>query len=340
MHIHRNLLGLRCRAAAFSFLLAGTGPLLHAQQSATPELNLRAPVLLASEAAPSGLLATDNSLYSTSSSSLDATASATHFDLGASALDSSQPPPRRRYGRPNYSGSNSNPDGSNKYTFAGGFGFSMPTGGTHNYLTPGWKFQVGGGRNFNKTLGVLVQFDYDHFGFQQATLNNLLGIYNKEITTFDNQNPGAGISQIPQLGGTSHDWSFTLDPIVNFYNGDKWGAYVIGGAGFYHKTANFTTPQTAEYCDPYYGCYQYQANATIDKYTSNAFGLNGGLGFTYKPSKFSGERLFAEARYVWTDNQPKPYSETGTTAHPNYYNVFPQNSAHTTYIPITFGLRF
>ena len=44
--------------------------------------------------------------------------------------------------------------------------------------------------------GVNVQFDWDNFGFQTATLNNLLAIYNSF---------GA---QISQLGGTSHVWSF------------------------------------------------------------------------------------------------------------------------------------
>jgi hypothetical protein len=339
MHIHRTLVGLVCRVAALSFLMAGTASRIEAQQASAVASNQNSPVLVASNAAPAELASPSSSAYS-SSFSPDIVAGES-LDLSSAALASSQPPPRRRYGRPNYADSHTNPDGSNKYTFVGGVGFTLPTGGTHNYLTPGYKFQVGGGRNFNKTLGVLAQFDYDHFGFQTATLNKLLGIYNAEIAAYDATASAQNqVSPLPQLGGTSHDWSFTLDPIINFYNGNKWGAYVIGGAGFYHKTANFTTPQAAEYCDPYYGCYQYQANATVDKYTSNAFGANGGFGITLKPSRFANERLFAEARYVWTDNQPKPYSETGTTANPNYYNVFPQNSARTTYIPITFGLRF
>jgi len=337
MHTYRTLIGLACRAAAISLLVAASASRMEAQQSAAAA-NQVAPVLIASNAAPADIASASGAMYS---SSLSPDALATdRLDLSAAALAGSQPPPRRRYGRPNYSDSHTNPDGSNKYTFVGGFGLTLPAGGTHNYLTPGYKFQVGGGRNFNKTLGVLAQFDYDHFGFQTATLNKLLGIYNNEIASYNAANPGADISPIAQLGGTSHDWSFTLDPVVNYYNGEKWGAYVVGGAGFYHKTANFTTPQTAEECDIYYGCFSYQANETIDKYTSNAFGANGGFGFTLKPSRFASERFFAEARYVWTDNQPKPYSETGTTANPNYYNVFPQNSARTTYIPITFGLRF
>jgi hypothetical protein len=325
MHTYRSLAS---RAAAFSVLVAGTVTLMQAQQSAVPASTRSAPVLLASDAAPADLASAPGSSYSSSAPPADADAVPTErFDLRSAALAGSQPPPRRRYGRPNYADSHTNPDGSNKYTFVGGVGLTLPTGGTHNYLTPSYKFQVGGGRNFNKTLALLIQFDYDHFGFQTATLSKLLAIYNAAPTS-------AGFTQ---LGGTSHDWSFTLNPVVNFLQGDRGGAYLTGGVGYYHKTANFTVPGTGVYCDPYYGCYEYSANQTVDKYTSNAFGANGGLGFTFKPSRFAGERFFVEARYVWTDNQPKPYNVSGTTS---YYNAFPQNSARTTYAPITVGLRF
>lgn len=324
--INKNRLStLLVRTAALGVFTAVATLGLEAQQPAaaatpaSPAVNLQASLM-----APIDLSAASYfSSSSSSSSSSDADAApAERFD---SSSDTMQPPPRRRYRRPNYSDSHTNPDGSNKYTFLVGGGFTLPTGGTHNYASPGWAIQVGGGRNFNKTLGVLVQFDYDHFGMQTSTLNNQLALYN---------DLGAGLTQ---LGGSVHDWSFTLDPIVNYYTSDTWGAYVTGGIGFYHKYTQFTTPGVGTYCDPFYGCYQYQANQPVDWYTSNAFGVNGGFGFTYKLSRWSGARLYAEARYVWTDNQPKPYDVSGAT---NYFNAFPQASARTTYIPVTFGLRF
>lgn len=207
----------------------------------------------------------------------------------------------------------------------------MPVGGTHNYLTTGWGFQVGASRNFNKKFGVAVQYDYDHFGFQTNTLNNLLFIYNSLGAQDQNGNP------LSQLGGTSHIWSFTVDPRYTFYDSDKYGAYVVGGFGFYHKTANFTIPGISVYCDPFYGCFQYEANQTIDKYTSNAPGINGGIGMTYKFSRFASARFYAEARYVYTFNSARPFDASGNTP---YFNVFPQNSAKTSYIPVKFGIRF
>lgn len=323
----RNRLStLFLRTAALGVFTAAATLGLQAEQPAAatapaqPALNLQASLM-----AP-----LDLSSSSSSSSSSDADASASErFDMSPEAA--MQPPPRRRYRRPNYSDSHTNPDGSNKYTFMVGGGFTVPTGGTHNYASPGWKFQVGGGRNFNKTLGVLLQFDYDKMGIQTHTLNDQLALYNSLGASDQNGNP------LSQLGGYIHDWSFSLDPIVNYYTSDTWGAYVTGGIGFYHKATVFTTPAIGEYCDPYYGCYTYQANQPIDTYNSNAFGVNGGFGFTYKLSRWSGTKLYGEARYVWTDNSPRRFDVSGTTA---YFNAFPQASARTTYIPVTFGIRF
>lgn len=256
------------------------------------------------------------------------TAKAEGFSFGARE---GQPPPRRRYGRPNYSDSHTNADGSAKYSFFAGGGFTVPVSKTHAYATPGWKIQAGGGRNFNQAVGVMVEFDYDKFGMQKSTLTNQINLYNNLCI----QNSGQ--SCLDQLGGNIHDWSFSLNPVVNFYASDTVGAYVTGGPGFYHKYTQFTTPAIGTYCDPYYGCYQYQANQPVDWYTSNAFGLNIGAGLTYKLSRWANQRFYMEARYVWTDNKQRPYDVSGTT---NYFNAFPQASERTTWIPVTFGIRF
>jgi hypothetical protein len=320
------------RTAAATFLAAAGTLGLHAQQSAGTAAPLPAINLKTSLIAPLNLSVPDSSssnLGYSSSVGSDELANAELFTISDSE---EQPPPRRRYGRPNYNDSRTNADGSPKYDFFGGGGFGLSTGGTHNDLSAaGWGLQVGGGRNFNKKIAVNVQFDYDHFGFQTATLNNLLAIYQSLGAVDGNGNP------ISELGGSSHVWSFSLDPKYTFFEGDKYGVYGVVGVGFYHKTANFTTPGVGTYCDPFYGCYQYVANQTIDKYTSNAPGFNAGFGMTYKFSRFASQRFYAEARYVFVDNQPKPFDISGTTA---YFNAFPQNSAKTSYIPVKFGIRF
>jgi hypothetical protein len=333
---HNRISSWMVRIAAVTLFAAGVS--LHAQQPAAPAPAYPALNLQAALNAPLDLTLPSSPGNSFSSSSDDTIGNPAAFfgDAATPAGDSLQPPPRRRYGRPRYNDSSHNADGSNKYTFEGGAGFTLATGGTHNYYKPSYKFQVGGGRNFSNKFAVLAQFDWDNFGVQTNTLNNLLPIYQSLC--------GSGCTGTPitQIGGNGHIWSFTVNPMYTFMQGDRAGAYVVGGVGYYHKVTNFTTPTVGTYCDYYGFCYQYQANSIIDHYTSNAPGFNGGIGFTYRPSRFSGEKFFAEARYVYTANSSRPYYDgtTGTQLSPTYFNVFPQNSAKTTYIPITFGIRW
>ena len=352
MNTNRSFFGIACRVAAFSFLMAGTASLLQAQQSQPVGSTLKAPLFLASESAPAGATAPSYSIFSSSSSSSsDATVASdsnsnARFMLSSAALDSSQPPPRRRYGRPNYSDSHSNPDGSPKWTFMVGGGLGLPIGDTHVYETPSYDFQFGGGRNFNKTVGVLLQFDYDHFGLQGATIANQEYIYNyctpAQVTAgyCAPAGPGQG-GNITQLDGNNHVWSFTVNPTFTLATEGSLGAYMVVGGGFYHKVTNFTLPQTQQACG-IYGCGYYTVNANVDHYTSNAPGVGGGFGLTYKFSKFSNERFFVEGRYVFMANENRPGVTTKNVASAplTASNLYPANSHRTTYIPITFGLRF
>ena len=307
MSMKRILTSTACSAAFFAAFGAVAALSASAQQiSDHPASSTKAVYLASATTAP-----TADTLSSSSSAGEAETAAAERL----LSLDSAtQPPPRPRYGRPTYHDSHTNADGSSKYAFDIGGGFTMPTGNTHKYLDTSYGFQAGGGRNFNKTLGLMVQFAWDNFGFQGSTLATQQSLY--------------GIST---LGGTSHVLSFSLAPIINFYTSDSLGAYVTGGVGFYHKTANFTVPTTGFACDYYGFCYQYAANQTIDKYSSNAPGANGGIGFTYKLSRFATERLFMEARYVFVDNSPRAASTT---------NFYPANSHRTEYVPVTLGIRW
>ncbi|MDR3746047.1 MAG: hypothetical protein P4K80_07960 [Acidobacteriaceae bacterium] len=315
MHIDHRLFAMAGRAAAFSFVMAGTALLAQAQQTSSAASTTAAPVLMAS----ADLLSSAYSSSSSSSSSLDADGSQ-RFNL-----DSVAQPPRRSYGRPTYSSGNTNRDGSNKYTFMAGVGLDAPVGNTHIYDTPSYSFQFGGGRNFNRVVGLLAQFDYDNFGLQAKTLNN------QSILYFGATGQG--------LDGNSHIWSFTLNPTFTLPTEGPLGLYAVLGGGFYHKVTNFTLPSVQ--CD-YYSCYS--ANQNVDMYTSNSLGVNGGIGITYKFSKFSNERFYVETRYVFLDNQQRygvtANSSTAVLNAYNGYNYYPANSNRTTYIPIKFGIRF
>ncbi len=306
------------RGAAFAAVLGAMATLPLAAQNAmgaAPMLTSAAPATTALDmilgGGNSSALSAETPRYEgTMSSSSSSSSSADEFSL---KNDASQPPPRR-YGRPNYHDNNTNADGSSKYSFDVGAGLTIPTGNANKYLHTSYGIQLGGGRNFNKTLGLMLQFEFDNFGFDSSTLA-------AQGTTYG----------VTDLGGTSHVWSFTLNPVINFLTSDSGGAYFLFGGGFYHKTANFTVPATGEYCDYYGFCYSYVANATIDKYTSNAAGAQAGLGFTWRLSRFSNERLFVEGKYEFMDNQPRAASTT---------NFYPPNSNRTQYIPITVGIRW
>jgi hypothetical protein len=335
MNNHRSLFGFACRSAAFSFLMAATALITRAQQPFSVASTAQAPVLMASESAPADLALTSSS----SSSSSAAADSDAATESGFKMLDSMQPPPRRGYGRPHYASSNTNADGSNKYTGLAGVGFAAPVGNTHKYETPSYDLQFGFGRNFNKVAGLLFQFDYDHFGLQGKTLANQTYLYNFGCSA---NAIATGACGVTSLDGSNHVWSFTLNPTFTLPTEGSLGAYAVVGAGFYHKVTDFTEPGTGEYCDPYYGCYTYTANQTIDHYTSNSAGFSGGIGLTYKVSKFSNERFYVEARYVFIPNSQRiGYTATNVaTTNYNGYDAYPANSNRTTYIPVKFGLRF
>ena len=223
-----------------------------------------------------------------------------------------------------YSDGSHNADGSNKWAFIAGVGPAIPVGNTAKYYTPSYDFQVGAGRNFNKNVSLIAQFDYDHLGLKGSTIGNYSNYY------FGASNIG--------LDGNAHIWSFTLNPVYNIWVSEGLGAYLVGGVGFYHKVTNFTLPASA--CADYYCQFQYTVNENFDHYTSNAAGFNGGIGFTYKPSRFASERFYAEVRYVFVDNQQKAGL---TAANANTYagnNLYPANSNRTTYLPVKIGLRF
>ena len=177
MHTKHSPLRFICRTAAI-VTFAGAATLgLHAQQAAPLSQSL----YFVPPTASSALLAAndmpDTIGYSSSAGAVETASAESYMSSSLAAEPSPQPPPRRYGRRPVYADSHHNADGSNKYTFFGGGGVTLPTGGTHNYLNTGYNLQIGGGRNFNKKLALLAEFDFNHFGIQTGTLNNLLATY-------------------------------------------------------------------------------------------------------------------------------------------------------------------
>jgi hypothetical protein len=343
MSTSSSLYPLVCRSLALA-AFAGAGLAAAAAQtadgSAAAQTGSKAPVPALQTQVLSAPLSSPGSLFSDSSSassdvySPELTAqtqlASLEKSLGMPGANAMQYGQRRRYGAPRYRGGNTNPDGSEKYTGYAAVGASIPVSGTSDYYSTSYGLQVGAGRNFDRHFGVNVEFDYDKLGVTGNTINN------QSFRYFgDASNPNG-------LDANAHIWSFSLQPTYQIYSGQGLGAYLTGGVGFYHKVTNFTLPQQQLYCDYVFGCYPITANANVDHYTSNAPGFDGGIGLTYKFSRFSNERLFAEARYVYVNNQYRPGATDVTAANGSYTgtNFFPENSNTTSYFPVKFGIRF
>ncbi len=220
-----------------------------------------------------------------------------------------------------------NSDGSLKYTFFAGGGFTTPTGDTADNYATGFRFQGGAGRNFNRLVAVALQFDWDGLSVRNDVLGRLLPVYQNACGTVCTGSVPA------ELFGSSHVWSFTVDPAYTFAGNPRTNAYVVAGIGFFHKYTQFSVPAAVSSCN---GCAQSPTTQKIDSYISNAPGFNVGLGMTRQIAS-SDARFYGEVRYTYVKNQPR--SGSATTIGPGF-NAFPAGSQPTSILPVTFGIRF
>lgn len=281
----------------------------------------------ASAPVPTATLQSDSGSSSSTSADLQAYLNPNNF-LGGIAGAVAEPAPSG-IASPQYGGQQRTqqyPGYENKWShiaIEAGVGFTIPVGSdTHwsqtqlnqGYLSPsestGYNVNVGGGWNFTKHVGALLEFSFQHMGMPGDYLNAL--------------ETASGISS-GGLGGNINTWSLTIDPIIYLPFSHKSGAYVTGGGGFYRKVTNFTEP--VEGCD-YYG-FCSSSPETVAHFSSNQGGANFGIGLYRKlMGEDSSAKFFAEVRYVWV-NSPEP------TASNSY-----QGEGTEGLIPISFGIRF
>jgi hypothetical protein len=193
------------------------------------------------------------------------------------------------------------------WTFEAGGGFGAPFGNDTPYITWGGNFTIGGGLRFSNRLSALLEYQFMD--------NKLPGAF---IAAASNAN-GGGIT-----GGNAHINSITGSPVIDLFPKKSNGIYAVGGFGFYHKSTNFSAPESQ--FDPFYG--YYYANVTVASFTSNQWGGNLGLGIYHRMGGMYGDshtQLFAEARYTFLHTPAITQSNgLGTTE----------------LIPVTLGVRF
>lgn len=200
--------------------------------------------------------------------------------------------------------------------FVGGAGFTVPIGNDTHFdpvvLNPsvgfGYNVTLGGGWNFTKRVGALLEYQFNRMSMPSD--------YLKALST---------TSGVSGIGGNINTWSLTANPIIYLPMSLKSGGYVTGGGGFYRKVTNFT--QAVPQCSFYYGCVN--VGVTVGHFSSNQGGANIGLGLYHKVfGEDSNGKLFVEARYVFVDSPAASKS-----------NSF-QGEGTEELIPVTFGVRF
>lgn len=164
-----------------------------------------------------------------------------------------------------------------RFSFAAGAGFTQTVGNTGRHLDDGWNIMAGGGYNFSRYLGAMIDLGYNRFGINSVTLTNA-GFPDGNVSVF----------------------SATLDPIVHLTPGHHADLYLTGGGGLYHLNQEFTQPTLSNVVgfDPFFGFYNLAVPTTqvLSSYSINKPGVNAGAGIAFG-TKWHG-KLFAEARYV------------------------------------------
>ena len=185
-----------------------------------------------------------------------------------------------------------------KYLFNIGGGIGFPRGDLGSFVNDGGNFVIGGGYNFLKNVGVDSEFMWQDLPINSST-KQLLGT----------------------SGASARQYAWTFNPIVYFPLGARFGAYAIGGIGWYHRSGETTTPGVGVVCDPYwswwFGCGIGSVNFVTGSRSANSFGENIGGGLTVRLGE-GHTKFYTEVRYH----------------HAGY------NRVATEILPLTFGFRW
>lgn len=199
---------------------------------------------------------------------------------------------------PRYTGANTGL--TSHLTFEGGGGFTIPAGSDSKNINVGYNILLGGGYMLNKRFGALAEWNFNRHAI-----------------------PNAVLQEAQEPGGNYHFWTASIDPIYNYWIGNKWGGYGIGGGGFSRKLVSFTQPFTT--CYPsYFGCYPVYGNVVVYHYSSNQAMVDIGSGVTFRFSPYNRTKLFMEARVV------KLFTSSATQL----------PGKNVLLVPVTFGVRW
>ena len=102
-----------------------------------------------------------------------------------------------------------------------GAGASVTGGTTKTYVRSGGVVGAAGvARNFNQYFGLRLDFQFDDLPLRASALQ---------------------LASSP--GGNSHVYALNFGPVINLPFTKTWGAYIVGGLGFYHRAGKLDSSQ-------------------------------------------------------------------------------------------------
>jgi hypothetical protein len=213
--------------------------------------------------------------------------------------------------------------------FVAFLGFSIATASAQSNFQR-FNFDVGGGLGIGRgDVGKFVGGSY--FGIAGGGLNfgRRFG-FNAEYMYYDLPLKSSVIQQQAIPGSSGHLHAVTLNIIANAPLSGRFGAYGIGGIGFYRRSVS-ATKQTlvsdgaATVCQPAFIWWGIQCvngfvspTQTLSSFSKDAGGFNFGGGVTYRLNHLHRAKVYVEARY-----------------HRAYHS-----DVQTTFIPVAVGLRW
>jgi len=164
----------------------------------------------------------------------------------------------------------------------------LPLGPTSQFVSTGWGVTGGAGYNFNIQHAVIVEF-----------------MWNRLYATDRALQPLRQALQSPDLSGKSNLYVLTGNYRYE-WRGRVFGAYLMGGAGLYYRTTNpsrLIVPGNDIPCATAWMWWGFSCssvtvtpNQSLGSVGSNAFGGNGGIGFTVRVGE-DPWRMYVESRY-------------------------------------------
>lgn len=192
---------------------------------------------------------------------------------------------------------------TSKFTFNVGGGPTWPTQSVSDLANMSGHFVIGAGANFSKMFG-----------------------FNGEFMWNDLPPKSSIVALTNATDGSARLYAVTGNLIIHTPEERKFGGYVIGGTGWYHRSWDLTNPviSVGTVCLPSYVWWGVvcqnglvQSNVTVASGSSNAIGWNIGGGATYRLGE-SHAKFYTELRY----------------------HVAYTEGINTDVLPLTFGIRF